>query len=286
MATYAVGDLQGCLQPLQALLDEVSFDPANDRLWLVGDLINRGPASLETLRFLYKMRDSLTIVLGNHDLHFLATYWHRDFLKPYDTLQEILDAPDCAELVAWLRQQKLIHYDPAYNSILVHAGIPPMWSLEQAMSLAAEVEAVLQDDQKISDYLLNMYGNKPKRWSDDLVGYERLRVITNFLTRMRFCNAEGKLQLKAKNSPDQAPEGFAPWFEHPSLVMPQHKIIFGHWAALEGRSSNPAAIALDTGCIWGGTMTLYNLDNDQFHCQSCKENTLDFDSPAAAEKSF
>lgn len=269
MSTYAVGDLQGCLAPLQQLLEQVSFDPARDRLWLVGDLINRGPDSLETLRFLYRMRDALTIVLGNHDLHFLATVWYRDFLKKHDTLQEILDAPDCDELVSWLRQQKLAHYDPQFNTLLVHAGVPPQWSLQQALDRAGEVEAVLRDDRRIGDFFLNMYGNKPKLWQDELAGHERLRVITNYFTRMRFCNAEGKLQLKAKSGPDKAPHGFGPWFSYPGLTLEHHKIIFGHWAALEGRSTHPNAIALDTGCVWGGAMTLYSLDSGEYHRCNC-----------------
>lgn len=269
MATYAVGDVQGCLAPLQVLLDEVHFDPSQDHLWLVGDLINRGPASLKTLRYLYAMRDSLTIVLGNHDLHFLATVWHRDLLKEQDTLQEILDAPDCAELVAWLRQQKLAHYDASFNALLVHAGVPPQWSLEQVLARAAEVEAVLQDDRRVGEFFLTMYGNKPKLWSDALSGNERLRVITNYLTRMRFCTAEGRLQLKAKNGPEQPPAGHAAWFAHPGRTLERHRIIFGHWAALEGRSSHPNAIALDTGCVWGGAMTLYNLDSGQYHRCDC-----------------
>lgn len=263
MATYAVGDLQGCLKPLQQLLEQVSFDPRHDRLWLVGDLINRGPDSLGTLRFLYAMRDALVIVLGNHDLHFLASVWHPELRKQQDTFSEIYAAPDCELLVDWLRQQKLAHFDPAFNAVMVHAGIPPNWSLSDTLARAAEIEAVLQDDQQIGDFLLNMYGNKPKRWDDNLTGYERLRIITNSLTRMRFCAADGKLQLKAKSGPDQAPEGFAPWFKHPGQVLQQQRIIFGHWAALEGRSSHPNAIALDTGCVWGNAMTLYNLDSGQ-----------------------
>jgi bis(5'-nucleosyl)-tetraphosphatase (symmetrical) len=276
MATYAVGDLQGCLQPLQQLLQRANFDPSHDRLWLVGDLINRGPASLDTLRFLYGMRDALTIVLGNHDLHFLATVWHRDFQKKHDTLQEILDAPDCNELVGWLRQQKLAHYDACFDALLVHAGIPPQWSLQQVLARAAEVEAILQDDSKISDFLLNMYGNKPDIWDDSLTGYDRVRTITNYFTRMRFCTADGRLQLKSKASPAQAPEGFAPWFAHPGLTLEQHRIIFGHWATLAGRSTHPNAIALDTGCVWGGAMTLYNLDSGEYQRCDCSPQQSPF----------
>ncbi|MBS7326532.1 MAG: symmetrical bis(5'-nucleosyl)-tetraphosphatase [Thiopseudomonas sp.] len=269
MATYAVGDLQGCLEPLQQLLQQVHFDPASDRLWLVGDLINRGPDSLGTLRFLYGMRDSLVVVLGNHDLHFLATVWHADFRKKHDTLQDIYAAPDCDLLVNWLRQQKLAHFDPAFNAVMVHAGIPPQWTLQQTLERAAEVEAVLQDDHKISDFLLDMYGNKPKLWDDSLTGTERLRIITNYFTRMRFCAADGTLQLKAKSGPDQAPAGFAPWFTHPSKVLDNQRVLFGHWAALEGRSSHANALALDTGCVWGNAMTLYNLETGHFHRCAC-----------------
>lgn len=271
MATYAVGDLQGCLEPLQKLLDTVSFDPANDHLWLVGDLINRGPDSLGTLRFLYAMRDSLVIVLGNHDLHFLATVWHPEFRKKHDTFQEIYDAPDHDQLIDWLRRQKLAHYAPAFNAVMTHAGIPPQWSLTDTLARAAEVEHVLQNDQLIGDFLLNMYGNKPKQWDDSLQGHERLRLITNYFTRMRFCAADGTLQLKAKSGPDKAPDGFAPWFTYPGKTLEHQRILFGHWAALEGRSTHPNAIALDTGCVWGGAMTLYCLGSGEYHRCDCSK---------------
>ncbi|WDH22341.1 symmetrical bis(5'-nucleosyl)-tetraphosphatase [Pseudomonas chlororaphis] len=263
MTTYAVGDLQGCLGPLQCLLEKVAFDPAKDRLWLVGDLVNRGPQSLETLRFLYAMRDSLVCVLGNHDLHLLAVWRNIERLKKADTLREILNAPDCEELLQWLRQQKLMHYDEQRNVALVHAGIPPQWSLKKALKCATEVEEALRDDNRFEPYLDGMYGNDPTKWDSELKGVTRLRVITNYFTRMRFCTSDGKLDLKGKEGPDTAPPGYAPWFEHKERKTRDVKIIFGHWAALEGNCNQPGVVALDTGCVWGGALTLLNVDTGQ-----------------------
>lgn len=268
MAVYAVGDIQGCLAPLQALLERVNFDPSHDQLWLCGDLVNRGPDSLGTLRYLYSIRHAVTIVLGNHDLHLLAAAHHPHLFKRKDTLTEIVDAPDSHTLLFWLRQQKLMHYDATHNCCLVHAGIAPQWSLEQALAYAQEVEQVLRDDTLVSSFLLAMYGNEPSKWDDSLTGHDRLRLITNYFTRMRFCTAQGELNLTHKLGPESAPEGFAPWFSFPSQVLAQHRILFGHWAALEGHSSVANAIALDTGCVWGGKMTLYNVETRElYHCQ-------------------
>ncbi|KAF0867203.1 symmetrical bis(5'-nucleosyl)-tetraphosphatase [Pseudomonas sp. LD120] len=260
MATYAVGDLQGCLEPLQCLLEQVAFDPAKDRLWLVGDLVNRGPQSLETLRYLYSIRDSLVCVLGNHDLHLLAAWRNIERLKKSDTLKEILSAADCEELLQWLRQQKLMHYDETRNIALVHAGIAPQWSLKKALKCAAEVETALQDDSLFEPFLDGMYGNDPAKWDSELKGVTRLRVITNYFTRMRFCTSDGKLDLKSKEGLDTAPPGYAPWFNHKERKTRELKIIFGHWAALEGHCNEPGIFALDSGCVWGGAMTLLNVD--------------------------
>jgi len=257
--------------PLQILLQRVQFDPEKDQLWLVGDLVNRGPDSLATLRYLYSIRQSLTIVLGNHDLHLLAAAYHPQFLKRKDTIAEIIEAEDAPVLLGWLRQQKLMHYDAELNSCLVHAGIPPQWTLAQALSYAQEVERVLRDDSAISDFLLNMYGDEPAQWHDELEGMARLRLITNYFTRMRFCNAEGLLNFSNKQGPKKAPEGFAPWFSYPSKILANQQIIFGHWAALKGRSTEPNAIALDTGCVWGGKMTLYDLLAQQTHRYKCTD---------------
>ena len=275
MATYAVGDLQGCLEPLQCLLKQVAFDPQADRLWLVGDLVNRGPQSLETLRFLYSIRQSLVCVLGNHDLHLLAAGHNIERLKKNDTLREILDAPDRKELLDWLRQQKLMHYDEIRDIALVHAGIPPQWSLRKALKCAAEVEAALRDDNLLTPYLDGMYGNEPAKWNSDLKGVTRLRVITNYFTRMRFCTSEGKLDLKGKEGADTAPPGYAPWFKYKERKTRGLKIIFGHWAALEGQCNEPGVFALDTGCVWGGAMTLYNVDSGEYHrCDCADDGTL------------
>ena len=269
MAVYAVGDLQGCLTPLKRLLERVAFDPAKDKLWLVGDLVNRGPESLETLRFLYRMRESLVCVLGNHDLHLLAVGRNIERLKKGDTLREILQAPDCDELLNWLRQQSLLHYDAERDTALVHAGIPPQWTLKKALKCASEVEQALRDDNLIGPYLDGMYGNDPAKWDNELTGVTRLRVITNYFTRMRFCKADGTLDLKSKEGVDTAPPGYAPWFSHPHRKTHGQKIIFGHWAALEGHCQEAGLSALDSGCVWGGALTLMNIDTGQRHRCEC-----------------
>jgi bis(5'-nucleosyl)-tetraphosphatase (symmetrical) len=272
MAVYAVGDLQGCLEPLQCLLEHVRFDPAADQLWLVGDLVNRGPQSLETLRFLYSIRDSVTCVLGNHDLHMLAASSNIERLKKGDTLRAILEAPDCDELLQWVRRQKLLHYDELRNVAMVHAGIPPQWTLKKALKCAAEVEAALLDDALYLPYLEGMYGNEPNKWDSELQGVPRLRIITNYFTRMRFCTSEGKLDLKGKEGIDTALPGYAPWFQHKDRKTRDVKIIFGHWAALEGRCDEPDVYALDTGCVWGSAMTMLNVDTLERHLCDCDDH--------------
>jgi len=286
MATYAVGDLQGCLEPLQCLLKQVAFDPAKDRLWLVGDLVNRGPQSLATLRFLYGIRESLVCVLGNHDLHLLAAGRNIERLKKNDTLREILEAPDCAQLLEWLRQQKLLHYDEQRDIALVHAGIPPQWSLRKALKCAGEVEEALRDDNRIAPFLDGMYGNDPAKWDSDLKGVTRLRVITNYFTRMRFCTSEGKLDLKSKEGVGTALPGYKPWFTYKERKTKGLKIIFGHWAALEGQCDEPGIFALDSGCVWGGAMTLMNIDTfERLHCQCNDKGHSEPVSPTITEQS-
>jgi len=270
MSTYAIGDIQGCLEPLQCLLKEIAFDPAKDKLWLAGDLINRGPDTLATLRFLYNLRDSLTIVLGNHDLHFLAVAYGLRKKGKQDTLDELLQAPDCNLFIQWLRQQKLLHHDYVLGFTMVHAGIPPQWDLAEAQACAREVEAVLQSDA-IADYLAAMYGNQPNQWSSTLEGQARLRLITNYFTRMRFCNAQGQLELETKENAAAAPIGFAPWFSFSERKTKHEKIVFGHWAALEGRTHVANVYALDTGCVWGGALSAMRLEDYQIftcHCDA------------------
>jgi bis(5'-nucleosyl)-tetraphosphatase (symmetrical) len=271
MSTYVVGDIQGCLQPLRCLLRAVAFDPARDMLWSVGDLVNRGPKSLQTLRFLYAMRDSLVAVLGNHDLHLLAVAAGVRKASRSDTLDSILAAPDREELLHWLVQRPLLHHEHGHT--LVHAGIPPQWTTGQASAYAREVEAVLRSPDCVT-FLSAMYGNEPAIWSDDLTGMTRLRVITNYLTRMRFCTAAGRLDLHSKGStPDPDPhntETLAPWFSHRQRQTAGDTILFGHWATIAGCTDNPRAIALDTGCIWDGAMSLYELDTGQWTRCRCR----------------
>lgn len=270
MTTYAVGDLQGCLEPLQRLLQRVDFSPSRDCLWLAGDLVNRGPASLEALRFVRNLGSSGVTVLGNHDLHLLAVAYDVGRLKRADTLKPILDAPDRADLIDWLRQQKIIHHDAEREATMVHAGIPPQWTMDKALRRAAEVEQALRDDAMLPLFLDGMYGNQPAKWNKELHGIPRLRLITNYFTRMRFCKSDGTLDLEAKEGLGSAPPGFAPWFSHSNRKTRGCKIIFGHWAALEGQCDAPNVYALDTGCVWGNAMTLMNLDSGELHRCNCE----------------
>ncbi len=269
MATYAIGDVQGCLSQLQQLLDTAKFDPTNDKLWFAGDLVNRGPNSLETLRFVYSLRDIAVVVLGNHDLHLLALAFDYTKARRKDTLNTILEADDSATLIDWLRQQKLMHADVDNTHVLVHAGLPPTWSIPQALQYAAEIESVLQSN-RIHEFLQNMYGNQPDTWSEKLEGPERWRLITNYLTRMRFCDAAGKMELECKLGADQAPSGYQAWYKHPRELQPQQKILFGHWAALQGITNNPQFVALDTGCVWGGQLSMLRLDDNQWFRCACQ----------------
>jgi len=211
-------------------------------------------------------------VLGNHDLHLLAAAKKVERLKKSDTLREIIEAPDGPLLMEWLRQQKLMHYDETRDVAMVHAGIPPQWSLRRALKCAAEVETALRDDNVFPAYLDGMYGNEPAKWDNDLKGIDRLRVITNYFTRMRFCTAEGKLDLKSKEGLDSAPPGYKPWFQHKERKTKGLRIIFGHWAALEGNIHEPGISALDTGCVWGGSLTLMNVDSGERLSCKCDEH--------------
>ncbi|MEZ5503607.1 MAG: symmetrical bis(5'-nucleosyl)-tetraphosphatase [Halioglobus sp.] len=272
MSTYVVGDIQGCLQPLKCLLRAVKFHADRDVLWSVGDIVNRGPKSLKSLRFLYRMRHQLVVVLGNHDLHLLAVAAGVRQASRSDTLDGILRAPDRDQLLDWLAQQPLIHHQHGHT--LVHAGIPPQWSLEQALGYAREVETALRGPDRVA-FLGAMYGNEPLSWSDDLAGMTRLRVITNYLTRMRFCTAEGMLDLLSKGSsptpgaPGLANRAVAPWFSHPARKTANERILFGHWATLGGQSDSANAIALDTGCVWNGALSLYHLESGQWTRCAC-----------------
>ena len=262
MRTFAVGDVQGCLEPLIQLLEKVSFDPKNDILWSVGDLVNRGPDSLETLRFCYKLGNNFRMVLGNHDLHLLAVARRQKKVNTDDTLRKILNAPDKEELLCWLQGQPLIISDK--NCILVHAGIPPQWSLETAMRLGEELSTILRCNIRSGEFFDAMYGNKPDIWDESLVGPERWRLIANYFTRMRFCSSSGQLELKSKD-PTSPPKGFLPWFEHKDSMREQVNIIFGHWAALKGHARRENLFPLDTGYLWGGRMRLMDVDKKKFY---------------------
>ncbi len=272
MATYVVGDLQGCLQPLKCLLRQVEFQPGRDVLWSVGDVVNRGPKCLKTLRFLYRMRDSLRMVLGNHDLHLLAVASGARPMNRSDTLQKILDAPDREELLAWLLHQPLLYREHGWT--MVHAGIPPQWSIDQAAGYAEEVEAVLRSEHCV-EFFRNMYGNTPDLWSEELAGMTRLRVITNYLTRMRYCSSDGVLDLESKGPSPNAGKKVSAWFSHPHRKTSQDWILFGHWASIEGRTDTPFAIGLDTGCVWGGCLSLYELETGKWLRCPCRNGRCD-----------
>lgn len=261
MSTFIVGDIQGCFEPFQHLLEQVKFNPDKDRLWSVGDLINRGPGNLDTLRWFFAHRDSVTMVLGNHDLHLMAVSAGTRKPSRKDNFHDILEAPDREQLIEWLHCQPLAHREDGVT--MVHAGIPPIWTVEDALGRANEVETMLQS-AACDDFFREMYGNEPLVWNDSLSGMTRLRVITNYLTRMRYCTRKGKLDLISKG-PQPIPDVLvgtkvAPWFSHPNRLAKGQRVIFGHWASLEGRTDNPNIIALDTGCVWGRAMTLFELE--------------------------
>jgi bis(5'-nucleosyl)-tetraphosphatase (symmetrical) len=258
MAVYAIGDIQGCYDELQGLLALIQFDPQHDRLWFAGDLVNRGPKSLEALRFVRDLGDVAITVLGNHDLHLIAAAYGRSLDHDDHTLDAILAAPDRDELVDWLRSRPLLHHDAALGYTLVHAGLPPQWDLATAQHCAREVETVLRGD-RIKDFLQHLYGNKPKRWSEKLRGWDRLRFIVNCLTRMRYCDRDGSMKMKPKGPPGSQPEGLLPWFDLPGRANRDLRIIFGHWSTL-GAPDVPGIYAIDSGCLWGGQLTALRID--------------------------
>lgn len=263
MSTYAIGDLQGCFGALQQMLACIAFDPAVDQIYLLGDLVNRGEDSLAVLR--WARAHQVKAVLGNHDLHLLAVA--EGFESPHhdDTLQDILNAPDREELLGWLRQLPLAINTAGY--LLVHAGLLPAWSTAQALVLAAEVEAALRSPN-YREFMREMYGNQPAIWHDDLQGYDRLRVIINAMTRLRFCTVEGEMEFKTKGEPNQPPAGFLPWFHVPGRRSAGSPIVFGHWSAL-GLHVESDCIALDTGCLWGGQLSALRLEDRRVFQVEC-----------------
>ena len=264
MATYAIGDVQGCFDELQELLEQLSFDE-DDQLWFVGDLVNRGPRSLEVLRFARALGSRAVVVLGNHDLHLVTQHEGFERARTDDTFQDVLAAPDRRELVDWLRARPLIHEARGY--VMVHAGLLPQWSIARALRLGREVEqALVAPDYR--DFLANMYGSEPAQWSDALAGWDRLRAIVNAMTRMRFCTREGRMEFRATGT--KPPRGYEAWFALRPVGEPP--IICGHWSAL-GLKLTPQLAALDSGCVWGGNLTALRLEDRSIHQVPCRRRS-------------
>lgn len=266
MSTYAIGDLQGCFSELNELLDVINFNSTNDQLWFVGDIINRGPESLACLRFVKSLGDTARIVLGNHDLHLLAVA--NDVCKPHkkDTLDDILNADDSEELLNWMRHLPLLVNDNKLNFVMVHAGLPPQWTLKETEELAQETEVLLRSDY-FNDFMKYLYGDEPDEWAESLKGYDRHRYIINALTRIRYCYADGRLNLRAKNAPGKEASYLIPWYSLPNRQTNKNKIIFGHWSTVHlGDDKDFKAFnvyPLDTGCLWGGDMTAMRLEDEK-----------------------
>lgn len=263
MATYAIGDVQGCFPELQRLLDKLRFDPAQDRLWFCGDLVNRGGQSLETLRLIHGLRESCVVTLGNHDLSLLAIALRKPDAQARvnPELREVLFAEDAPVLFEWLRSQKLLHHDEQLGWTMVHAGLAPMWTLRQAQRSAQEIERELSSP-RYPRLLKNLFGNRPAAWSSRLQGVERLRASINTLTRMRYCDVQGRIDFEGKDVPGTQKPGMYPWFEVPGMRRRETRIVCGHWSAL-GRFAGLGIYAIDTGCVWGGQLTALRLDSEE-----------------------
>ena len=267
MAVYAIGDVQGCFTALLALLDRLHFDRTRDQLWFAGDLVNRGPQSLEVLRFVKALGEGAVTVLGNHDLHLLTVAYGQGRLKPKDTFTDLLAAPDRDDLLTWLRHRPLLHHDATFDVTLIHAGVPPQWTLAMAQSYAAEVEAVLRGP----DYLLfldNLGGQAPDQGVATPDKWERLRYITHCLTGMRFCDAAGRLNTEVTGPPGSQPPPYLPWFAIPQRASADLTIVFGHWSGL-GLYQAPGVYGLDTGCVWGGALTALCLETRELVSVQC-----------------
>lgn len=267
MAVYAIGDVQGCFDELMALLRAIDFAPARDRLWFTGDLVNRGPKSLEVLRYVRSLGERAVTVLGNHDLHLLAVAHSTAPPRRKDTFADVLAAPDRADLLAWLQRQPLLHHDGDLNYTMVHAGLAPDWDIATARACAVEVEQVLRGE-RAGEFFAHMYGDQPLQWRADLRGWPRLRFITNCLTRLRYCYHDGRLALDYKGAPGGQPAGQLPWFELPQRRSAAARVIFGHWSTL-GASAGHNVYGLDTGCVWGGRLTALRLDDARWFSVAC-----------------
>ncbi|HCU05363.1 MAG TPA: diadenosine tetraphosphatase [Coxiellaceae bacterium] len=275
MSTYAIGDVQGCYEELQSLLALITFIPKKDRLWFVGDLINRGPNSLLVLRFIRELGDRQITVLGNHDLHGMAVAIDSSKSRPHDNFSDFLQAPDKLELIDWMRNQKILHYDESLNAILVHAGIYPKWHLKEAIKYAKEFETMLQSDQ-FEIELKNMYGDQSEQWNPASTGIDRYRFFINAFTRMRYCYVDGQLNLTEKGVLGSQPNDLYPWFSMPGRTPIQPRIIFGHWASLNGVTHQPNIEAIDTGCSWGHTLTALRLEDNKRFAVCAKQRYSSF----------
>ena len=273
MAIYAIGDVQGCYDEMRRLLDTVVFDPAQDQLWLVGDLVNRGAQSLEVLRYVRALGKRAVTVLGNHDLHLLVVAAGVRKAHRGDTLDALLNAPDRDELLDWLRRQRLMHAGSGYA--MVHAGLLPQWSISQAQALAHEVEAALQGPDH-GEFLRRMYGNDPVQWHDDLTGYDRLRVIVNAMTRLRLCTTAGTMEFTHKTGLQNLPAGYLPWFDIEDRASRDTPVLFGHWAAL-GLTLRSDVLGLDSGCVWGRRLTAVRLEDRRVFQCGCESVTTSGD---------
>ena len=266
MSTYAIGDVQGCYSELQNLLNEINFDERRDELWFAGDLVNKGPKSLQTLRFIKALGVNAKITLGNHDLHLLAVAKNIQPLLKKDTIQEILAADDVKELIDWLKSRPLLITDDNLNFTMVHAGLPPQWSLENAKEFAKECELILQSE-KINKLLAEMYGDTPNIWVNSLQDYAKQRFIINCFTRIRFCNSDGMLDFDAKVAPGKQNTSLIPWYSLPNRKTKDNKIIFGHWSTVHiGNEKNFKqynVYPIDTGCLWGGRLTAMRLEDEK-----------------------
>jgi bis(5'-nucleosyl)-tetraphosphatase (symmetrical) len=270
MAVYAIGDLQGCFKPLERLLGKIRFDARRDRLWFEGDLVNRGPDSLECLRFVRSLGDAALTVLGNHDLHLICVAEGVERSRPRDTLGDVLAAPDRDDLLAWLRHRPLMHVEGEH--VLVHAALHPAWTVKKARALAAEVEAVLRGP-RYRRLLEKMYGDEPRRWKESLRGADRARAIINAFTRLRVCDDEGEMVLSFKGEPGEASDAWTPWFDVAGRRSRDHTVVCGHWSAL-GLNVRDDLFSLDSGCVWGRTLSAIRLEDRKVFEVRCPEKEV------------
>lgn len=258
LSTYIIGDLHGCCNALEKLLDKIKFDAANDRLWFVGDLVNRGPASLATLRLVKNLGSSATVVLGNHDIHFLAVYYGIRNSGAKDTLQDILDAPDVDALVQWLRTRPFLHHDKEQHTVMVHAGIPPVWDLKTAKKQAKKAHKRLASDDPV-DFLSNVFSKSPDHWGNAHTAKRKRNYTVNALTRMRYCWSDGSMDFTFNGSPKARPQGLSAWYKAPNRIPISETIVFGHWAAHPAIAPQ-GIVPTDRGCVYGGSLVAYHLE--------------------------